>query len=493
MKISVVWLKRDLRLTDHEPLAAAAREGLPTLLLYCFEPHILSSEDSDIRHVRFCAEALQDMQLSLQEPCLLVSHREVIESLEIVSEFFEVVHLFSYEEVGNLLTFRRDKAVKSWSKQRGILYVEFEQNGTLRGRKHRQGWQENLDTDYFTNKIAQHQNIKPAIVPHSLVERLCDASFKTSESDARFQRGGESYARRYLQSFLQQRHHQYSRTLSQPHAARRGCSRLSPYLAFGCISARQVYQATVAAKGSDWNMKNFLSRLWWRSHYIQKLETDFRIEFEPINMAFQGLNRLSEGGMLEAWMQGRTGYPMVDASMRCLQATGWVNFRMRAMLATFASFGLWLDFRPLALHLAKLFLDYDPGIHYPQIQMQAGLTGYHTLRIFNPTHQILKYDPEGVFIKTWLPELSRVPMPLLAEPWKMSLMEQTFYQCRIGYDYPAPLVDYEKVLPINRDRYWQIRQSPQAKALLPRIWQKFCLPQDIAKYKLEADSCRFEV
>ncbi|HPH19096.1 MAG TPA: FAD-binding domain-containing protein, partial [Haliscomenobacter sp.] len=136
--------------------------------------------------------------------------------------------------------------------------------------------------------------------------------------------------------------------------------------------------AHLAQSADRWNLNNFRSRLWWRSHFIQKLETDWRVEIAPINPVFVQLDRQMDGPWFEAWAQGKTGFPMVDASMRCLQATGWINFRMRAMLVSFATFVLWLDWRPVATHLARLFLDFEPGIHYPQIQMQAGLTGYHT-------------------------------------------------------------------------------------------------------------------
>jgi deoxyribodipyrimidine photo-lyase len=491
MKICVVWLKRDLRLTDHAPLEAATRSGLPVLLLYCFEPHILAAKDSDIRHVLFCTESLIDIQKRLLEPCLLVSRREAIESFEIVLEYFEISQIYAHQEVGNQLSFLRDKAMKNWAKQRCIGYCEFGQNGTIRGRKHRQGWQEQLHSEYFESKPIENRPFVGVCVPESLQARLNPIGLP--EVKNRFQPGGESFAKRYLDSFLSERHKIYNRTLSKPQAARKGCSRLSPYLAFGCLSARQVYQAANRAGSQSFNLKNFLSRIWWRSHYIQKLESDYRLEDHPINPAFEKLNRAKDGLHLELWQQGKTGFPMVDASMRCLQATGWLNFRMRAMLVTFASFGLWLDFRPLAWHLAKLFLDYDPGIHFPQIQMQAGLTGYHVLRIFNPSQQILKYDTNGEFIKTWLPELSKVPTGCLTEPWKMSALEQTFYGCKIGQDYPAPIVNYQQALTTNRNRYWQLRQSTEAKSFLPEIWQKFCLPEDVKKYLKQEDGCRFEM
>ena len=263
------------------------------------------------------------------------------------------------------------------------------------------------------------------------------------------------------------------------------CSRLSPYLAYGNISCREIWQVTDRAKNSEnsWGLDNFQTRLWWRSHYLQKLESMWQLEFAPINRGMKQLDRSQDETLFNAWATGNTGFPMVDASMRCLIHNGWINFRMRAMLVTFATFALWLDWRLVATHLARLFLDFEPGIHYPQIQMQAGLTGYHTLRIFNPTVQCREHDADGFFLKEWLPELSNLQAPQIYEPWKISPMEESFFNFKIGIDYPTPIVDYDKATKINKDKYWTIRQSNQVIRELPAVWNKMCLPKNIEEYK----------
>ena len=152
------------------------------------------------------------------------------------------------------------------------------------------------------------------------------------------------------------------------------------------------------ARAKRWrrSLTSFLSRLRWHDHFIQKLEDEPELEFYNPNRGFDGL-RESEfnHSYFDAWTAGQTGYSLVDACMRSLKETGWLPFRMRAFVVSFASYHLWLHWRETGLYLGAQWLDFEPGIHWPQMHMQSGVTGINTVRIYSPRKQALDQDPEG--------------------------------------------------------------------------------------------------
>jgi deoxyribodipyrimidine photo-lyase len=209
--------------------------------------------------------------------------------------------------------------------------------------------------------------------------------------------------------------------------------------------------------------KNFLSRLHWHCHFIQKFEQECRYETECVNRGFEGIERNENQNQLNAWKEGRTGIPLIDACMRCLQETGWINFRMRAMVVSFLTHHLYMDWRTGTYHLAKLFLDYEPGIHYPQFQMQAGTTGINTVRVYNPVKNSLQHDSQGIFIKTWLPELANLPLVFVHEPWKMTALDMQMYQFELGKDYPFSIIQLEEELKENKKKLWDAKKTMEVK------------------------------
>jgi deoxyribodipyrimidine photo-lyase len=485
-EINIVWFKRDLRLSDHLPLEMASQSHLSTLLLYIFEPSMQKCSDWDIRHWQFVYHSIADINQRLPANGIQALYGETQEVFAQLATLFTINQVFSYEETGNRFTFDRDIAIGKWFRAQGIVWTEIPCNGVVRKLKSRKLfpkiWQERMagkahQTDFESLNAIRVEMPKRFLLPERLKKTL-------QHYPKSFQPAGETYAHRYLADFFNGRFSNYSRHISKPELARKSCSRLSPYLAWGNLSMRQVVQATrqkmaelnLEGKGSNGRQKQalsgFYSRLNWQAHFIQKFESECRIEFEPMNRMYETLEKEEKQERIDAWKEGRTGFPLIDACMRCVRETGYLNFRMRAMVVSFYSYNLWQPWKIGADYLAQQFLDYEPGIHFPQFQMQSGLTGINTLRIYNPVLNGLKHDPEAVFIKKWLPELQHLPVEFAHEPWKMTQLDQKMYHFKWGEDYPSPIVDLDETRKHASSIMYQSRKSEEVQKENQRILRK---------------------
>jgi deoxyribodipyrimidine photo-lyase len=447
--IQVVWFKRDLRTRDHQPLVLAAERG-PVLPLYIVEPDLWRLPDMAAQHWEFIRASLLELRGALADlgAPLVVRTGEAVQVLETLRIELDdrIQTIWAHEETGNGWTYARDRDVLRWARTHRVQVNEMPRDGIVRRLKDRDDWGK-LAGAQFAGALLQPpvlREVRPVIEPGH-IPNLADLQLAPTPPSGTHE-AGQRAARATLDSFLQTRCIGYEKRLSSPVTAWDGCSRLSAHLTYGTISLREVMARTQRVGSQEqtkrFSLKAFHERLHWRSHFVQKLEDQPSLEHQSYIAAFDEIRldpATTDVGAqrFHAWSTGHTGYPMVDACMRSLNETGWTNFRMRALLVSFASYDLWLDWRWTARHLAQAFIDYEPGIHYPQVQMQSGTTGINSIRIYDPTKQGLDHDPTGAFVRRWVPELAGVPDASIHQPW---LLGDTLFGG--GANYVSPVVNH---------------------------------------------------
>lgn len=481
MTYSVVWFKRDLRVHDHAPLRYAASRG-PLLCLYVLEPSLWAQPDCATQHLLFLQESLRDLAYQLRQ-CgarLQLAVGEMAEVLARLHAAAPFARLLAHEETGNGHTYARDLAVGRWCEQHGVQWQEWPQHGVTRRLPDRDIWHALWETHMQAPCLPAPApaSLQGLTLPWPLMRWPAAQELALDPLDPpQRQRGGRQLGLQIFQDFLQLRCADYRGGMSSPLTAPHACSRLSPYLALGSLSMREVVQATMTriealeqdgSAAASWQRKGlaaFASRLHWHCHFIQKLESEPELEFRNLHRGYDGLREDEwNEAHFSALTQGRTGWPMVDACVAMLRETGWINFRMRAMLVSVASYPLWLHWRPVGLWLARQFLDYEPGIHWSQMQMQAGTTGINTTRVYNPIKQAQDHDPHGHFVRRWLPAMRRVPDAYLLQPWLMPQALQQRCGVRVGEQIPLPVVDLESATRSAKQRVHALRAQPEIRA-----------------------------
>ncbi len=485
MTYSIVWFKRDLRLHDHAALHHASAQG-PLLCLYVIEPQLWAQRDAANQHYQFLLESLRELHQALRR----FGGRLHVLTGEVPTVFAQLyaaapfTAIYAHEETGNGFTYQRDLALGRWCRAQGVDWHEFAQFGVVRRLRDRDTWQGhwNLHMNAACLPVPELQALQFIELPwqQARAPSAQDLGLDADEPPQR-QRGGRAAGLALLESFLHERSGQYRGGISSPLSAPTACSRLSPYITYGCLSLREIVQATrlellnmpASAERRNKGLTAFVSRLYWHCHFIQKLESEPELEVQNVHRGYDGLREDEwNPAHFEALTSARTGWPLVDACVVMLRETGWLNFRMRAMLVSVAAYPLWLDWRPVGHWLAGQFLDYEPGIHWSQMQMQSGTTGINTARIYNPIKQAMDHDPHGHFVRRWLPAMRKVPDSWLFEPWRMPEDLQQRCGVIVGEDIPLPLVDLEEATKEAKARLYALRADAAVRAARGAIVDK---------------------
>ena len=480
MSLAVVWFKRDLRVFDHQPLADASRHP-DVLPLYVYEPEIIRAPDFSTQHLGFINECLEDLDQALagRGSSLLILHGEITTVFKRLIDSFGSFTLYSHEETGNAISYARDRRVADWCRGNGIAWKESPTNGVVRRLETREEWSAIWMQRMRAPMLGAPDFIRSSGKTLSPSGLMTARQLGCREEDKPLrQRGGRKHASQQVKQFFNHHLPAYRYSMSSPLSAEEACSRLSPYLAYGTLSVKELMHKiwkiraqlqSVSDESSSTNvlrsLKSFESRLHWHCHFIQKLESEPAIEMQNMHRGFDGLREPHfNQAYFERWKKGETGFPLIDACMRMLAQTGWINFRMRALLISFSSYQLWNHWREPALHLAREFLDYEPGIHYPQIQMQSGVTGINTLRIYNPVKQAQDQDPQGIFVRRWVPELRIVPNEFIFPPWTMPDELWRDDSATAGFSYPPPIVDHLATAKHARDTLWPLLRDSSMRS-----------------------------
>jgi deoxyribodipyrimidine photo-lyase len=481
MPASLVWFRRDLRLADHAALYQALRDGGPVWCVFVFDRDILDLLPSpQDRRVAFIHAALSELTQALQAKGggLIVRHgsaRSIIPQLAAELDAESVFINHDYEPAA----LERDAAVERSLQQQGRRLLSFkdqvifERSEVLTGQgkpysvftPYKKAWLAKLEAFYL--KPYPVERYLHALAPfdhhwHQPLPALAALGFEPSDLQQIGYRTGVSGAEHLLQDFLARID---SYRLQRDFPAVKGPSYLSPHLRFGTLSIRRVAAlALERTRGADSEgAATWLSELIWREFYAQILHHHPHVVGHAFRPEYDRLQFEDRPQWLQAWKQGMTGYPLVDAAMRQLSSTGYMHNRLRMVTASFLVKDLQIDWRHGEQHFADLLIDFDLSSNNGGWQWAAstGCDAQPWFRIFNPVTQSERFDPQGRFIRRYVPELNAVPLRWLHAPWQMPALEQQALHVSIGKDYPLPLIAHDQARAQTLERYGRIKAKAE--------------------------------
>jgi deoxyribodipyrimidine photo-lyase len=459
---SLLWLRRDLRLRDHPALSAAAQAERMTVA-FCFDEQLLGGRHRSGPRTQFMLESLAELRDELKDrgSHLFVVSGDPATELRALAERVGASELHLTADVGPFARRRQqevrqamDEVAVSVKVHPGLFCVD-----ALREIRTGAGAPYTVFTPFHRNWLWQPRRAVlpvPAKLPPPGADRGFGrvpalATLGLEQELARPMRGGEGAGRRALARFLDgpvQGYRDGHDVLSG-----QSVSRLSPYLHFGCISPREVE----ARLGSSDSELAFRRQLCWRDFYAHVLGHFPRNSGQEFQERYRGtLEYADDTQRFDVWCAGGTGYPIVDAAMRQLLREGWMHNRARLVVGSFLTKDLGIDWRWGERWFMRLLLDGDEASNNGNWQWIASVgvdPQPPSRRMFNPARQQQRFDPDGAYVREYVPELRGVPGEYLREPWTMPAAVQERAGCRIGHDYPEPIVDHAEARREALDRY----------------------------------------
>jgi deoxyribodipyrimidine photo-lyase len=473
-QVSIWWIRRDVRLHDNPALAAALERGRSIVPLFILDPALLASPSASPGRTAFLFEGLRtlDRDLRARGGRLVVRRGRPDRVLGTVLQETGAQTIVTQDD-GSPYARRRDALVAAHLPLRlvgGLTVLPPDRVAKPDGAPYtvftpfRLAWE----------AAAATEHLAPTAPPVRISVPAAVATVGIPAPDRRFDAfpPGEAAARKRLEAFTAGGGAPiYRYAEARDRVDLDGTSRLSPYLRFGMVSAREVLAAAQRAMraapdaAARRSVSAYIGELIWREFYMAILRHFPHVLGQEFRPGMRAIRWDDDPEALEAWQTGRTGYPIVDAAMRQLVQTGWMHNRVRMIVASFLVKDLLVDWRHGERHFMRLLLDGDPAANNGGWQWTAGVgtDAAPYFRVFNPVLQGRRADPHGAYVRRWVPELARVPDRYVHEPWTMSAEVQRAAGCRIGHDYPAPIVDHAAARARALGRYREARTSTRSE------------------------------
>ncbi len=452
MRIVIWWIRRDLRLSDNQALAAAMSQADVVVPLFILDPKLLTSPQASQNRIGFLFDGLRllDSNLHQRGSALIVRNGDPVEVLHLLCRESGAVRIFAEADVSPYARQRDDRVLRE-------LPLTLTPGVTVHPPEilmKPDGTPYTVFTPFSRKWHSLSFPGRPLPAPEKLAAPPALASQDVPDSptspSARIFQVGEAEAHKRLDAFIDSHIYAYAETRNRVDLD--GTSGLSPYLRFGMLSARQAAWAgreagARAQNPASWQgVETWLNELIWREFYASILHNYPKVLRTAFRPELRNIRCQEDSDGFAAWVEGRTGYPVVDAAMRQLNASGWIHNRARMIAASFLVKDLLIDWRQGERYFMQHLIDGDPASNNGGWQWSAG-TGTDAapyFRIFNPVLQGKKFDPQGTFVRRWVPELSKVPDAFIHTPWAMPDDVQSQTGCRIGKEYPAPIIDHAR-------------------------------------------------